>query len=287
MNQNLAHEVWHWQDMKTARLTLKFQDSVLREVALSGGVVTIGRQPDNLLRIDNPLVSGHHARIFWQNNEYILEDNESFNGTYVNNRSIARAVLKNGDTILIGKHRIEFHDDASDRDEHSPSMTDRTTAWQAQVEKAAPPQLEPTMVMDAAKIKEMFAKRLAGSQPVPPSGSGSHVIICESRTVEQRKIGMVKIVAGRTDRRQYTLSGKLSVIGRSGMASIRLKRWFAPRVAASIHLREDVYFLVPAAKNIRMKINDAEVSQGQHELSFGDRFEVAGIVAEFGYEENG
>jgi hypothetical protein len=162
-------------------------------------------------------------------------------------------------------------------------MTDRTTAWQAQVEKAAPPQLEPTMVMDAAKLKEMFAKR-SGAQPVPPTGSGSHEIICESRKVEQRKIGTVTIVTGRTDRQQYTLSGKLSVIGRSGMASIRLKRWFAPRVAASIHVREDGYFLVPAAKNIRVKINNAEVSQGQHELTFGDRFEVAGIVAEFGYE---
>ncbi len=286
MNQNLAHEVWHWQDMKTARLSLKFQDRVLREVSLSGGVVTIGRQPDNLLRIDNPLVSGHHARILWQNNEYILEDNESFNGTYVNNRSIARAVLKDGDVIVIGKHRIEFHDDATQRDDHSPTMTDRTTAWQAQVEKAAPPQLEPTMVMDASKLKEMFAKKLAGVQPVPPSGV-VQMPPCESRKVQQRKIGTVTIRAGRTDRRQYVLSGKLSVIGRSGMASIRLKRWFAPRVAASIHLREDGYFLVPAAKNIRMKINDAEVSQGQHELNVGDRFEVAGIVAEFGYEENG
>jgi predicted component of type VI protein secretion system len=283
VTQDLAQENWRWQD-KTAKLSLKFYDNVLREVALSGGVVTIGRQPDNLLRIDNPIVSGHHARIFWENDRYVLEDNESFNGTYLNNRSVSRAELSDGDVIVIGKHRIEFHSEAGKRDTSSSSVTqDRTSGWQAQVEKAAPPQLEATMVLDTVKLKEMMAKMAAGAAPVRPSGIAL-VSACESRVVRGRQIGMVTIVAGRTDRQQYLLSSKLSVIGKSTMASIRLKRWFAPRVAASIHQREDGYFLVRAAKNIRIKVNHAEVTQGQQELKSGDQFEVAGIVAKFGYE---
>ena len=285
VTQNLTQETWHWQD-KTAKLSLKFYDNVLREVSLSGGVVTIGRQPDNLLRIDNPIVSGHHARIFWENNHYVLEDNESFNGTYLNNRSVSRAVLSHGDVIVIGKHRIEFHSEVGKRDASSSSVTmtnDRTSGWQAQVEKAAPPQLEATMVLDTVKLKEMMAKMAAGTAPVRPSGIAL-VSASESRVVRGRQIGMVTIVAGRTDRQQYLLSSKLSVIGKSTMASIRLKRWFAPRVAASIHQREDGYFLVRAAKNIRIKVNHAEVTQGQQELKSGDQFEVAGIVAKFGYE---
>jgi predicted component of type VI protein secretion system len=283
VTQNLAQETWHWQD-KTAKLSLKFYDNVLREVVLSGGVATIGRQPDNLLRIDNPIVSGHHARIFWENNHYVLEDNESFNGTYLNNRSVSRAVLSDGDVIVIGKHRIEFHSEVGKRDASSSSVTqDRTSGWQAQVEKAAPPQLEATMVLDTGKLKELMAKMASGAAPVRPSGIAL-VAGCESRAVSRRQIGMVTIVAGRTDRQQYLLSSKLSVIGKSMMASIRLKRWFAPRVAASIHQREDGYFLVRAAKNIRIKVNNAEVTQGQQELKSGDQFEVAGIVAKFGYE---
>jgi len=39
-----------------------------------------------------------------------------------------------------------------------------------------------------------------------------------------------------------------------------------------------------AAKNFRIKVNNAEVTQGQQELKTGDQFEVAGIVAKFGYE---
>jgi predicted component of type VI protein secretion system len=281
--QTLPQETWRWQD-KTAKLSLEFGDKVLREVALSGGVVTIGRQPDNLLRIDNPIVSGHHARIFWENKHYVLEDNESFNGTYLNNRSISRAVLSDGDVIVIGKHRIEFHSEVGKRDTSSASVTqDRSSGRQTQAEKSAPPQLEATMVLDTVKLKEMMAKMAAASAPVasprialvPPS---------VSRTVTRRQIGIVTIVGGRTERRQYLLSGKLSVIGKSTMASIRLTRWFAPRVAASIHLREEGYFLVRAAKNIRMKVNNAEVTLGQQELRSGDQFEVAGIVAKFGYE---
>jgi predicted component of type VI protein secretion system len=283
VTQDLAQETGRWQD-KTAKLSLKFSDDVLREVALSGGVVTIGRQPDNLLQIDNPIVSGHHARIFWENGHYVLEDNESFNGTYLNNRSVSRAVLGDGDVIVIGKHRIEFHSKVGKRDASSSSVTqDRTSGCQAQVEKAAPPQLEATMVLDTNKLKEMMAKMASAAAPVRPSGIAL-VTACESRAVRPRQIGMLTIVAGRTDRRQYLLSSKLSVIGKSVMASIRLKRWFAPRVAASIHQREDGYFLVRAAKSIRIKVNNAEVTQGQQELKSGDQFEVAGIVARFGYE---
>ena len=283
VTQDLAQETWRWQD-KTAKLSLKFSDDVLREVALSGGVVTIGRQPDNLLQIDNPIVSGHHARIFWEKSHYVLEDNESFNGTYLNNRSVSRAVLGDGDVIVIGKHRIEFHSEVGKRDASSSSVTqDRTSGRQAQVEKAAPPQLEATMVLDTNKLKEMMAKMASAAAPVRPSGIAL-VTACESRAMRPRQIGMLTIVAGRTDRQQYLLSSKLSVIGKSMMASIRLKRWFAPRVAASIHQREDGYFLVRAAKNIRIKVNNAEVTQGQQELKSGDQFEVAGIVAKFGYE---
>ena len=283
--QDLAQEPLHWQD-KTAKLSLKFSDNVLQEVVLNGGVVTIGRQPDCLLRIDNPIVSGHHARIFWENNHYVLEDNESFNGTYLNHRSISRAVLSDGDVIVIGKHQIEFQSEVGKRDVSSSSASitnDRSSGWQAQVEKAAPPQLDATMVLDTVKLKEMMAKMAAGISPVKPSGIAL-VPGCESRAVRPRQIGMITIVAGRTDRQRYLLSGKLSVIGKSMMASIRLKRWFAPRVAASIHQREDGYFLVRGARHIRIKVNNAEITQGQQELKSGDQFEVAGIVAKFGYE---
>ena len=84
-----------------AKLYLKFEQAVLKECPLSQGVVTIGRMPDNLIHIDNPAVSGHHAKISWETDHYVLEDNNSTNGTYVNNRRVSKAALHDGDEILI------------------------------------------------------------------------------------------------------------------------------------------------------------------------------------------
>ncbi len=55
-------------------------------------------------------------------------------------------------------------------------------------------------------------------------------------------------------------------------------------MAASIHRREDGYFVVGAGKNIKIRVNETEVASGQRELKAGDVIEVAGIRATFGYE---
>ena len=269
-----------------AKLLLKFEDRVLREVVLTQGVVTIGRQPDNLVCIDNPIVSGYHAKIYWENNGYFLEDIESFNGTYLNNRRIRKEALRDGDVVLIGKHVIEFHATVRAHAAASSSSLDRSPGWQAEVEKAKPPQLEYTVMADTKKVRERLAQ-MGGPAPVLTTtvgGLSASGAAAAAQQVRRREIGTVTILAGRTDQQHYVLSSKLNVIGKSPMASIRLKRWFAPRIAASIHQREDGYFLVAAARNIKIKVNNSELTNGQQELKSGDQFEVAGITATFGYE---
>ena len=90
------------------------------------------------------------------------------------------------------------------------------------------------------------------------------------------------MVAGRTDRSRYLLLGKLVVIGRSQLATVRLKRWFAPQTAASIHHREDGHFLARVGSKVR--INGAEMTAAQQELKAGDTIEVGGITATFDYQ---
>src|SRR5215475_5619648 len=109
-----------------ARLFLTFEDRVIREVALSRGIVTIGRQPDNLLQIDNPAVSGYHAKVYWENDQYILEDLESFNGTYVNSQRTHRVTLADGDKVFIGKHTLVFQAQSTDFQSNSPKAFDRS-----------------------------------------------------------------------------------------------------------------------------------------------------------------
>jgi pSer/pThr/pTyr-binding forkhead associated (FHA) protein len=87
-----------------ALLTLQFKDLALKEFELTGQSMTMGREPDNDIIVENLLVSGYHARIDPAGREYILTDLQSKNGTFVNGERVTSTKLKDGDQILVGKH---------------------------------------------------------------------------------------------------------------------------------------------------------------------------------------
>src|SRR5258708_19378088 len=89
-----------------SRLILKFESSSLKEVPLGTRPVTIGRAPDNDIQIDNLAVSNYHARVYVEAGSLVIEDLNSLNGSFLNDIRVERAMLKVGDTILIGKHHI-------------------------------------------------------------------------------------------------------------------------------------------------------------------------------------
>jgi FHA domain len=275
-----------------AKLLLKFDDQVIQEVYLSAGTVTIGRQPDNALRIDNPAVSGYHAKVYSEGDHYVLEDAESFNGTSVNNVRIKKVVLKDGDKALIGKHTIEFREEARLGVLRGSVFT---VDPQAQGMKARPPQLERTAFLDTAKAKEMIAMAVAasassaGSAPVQNKGvsqnQSQNQAPAPAPQVVHQTIGTLTIVAGRTDQQHYVLTSRLTVVGKSKMAGIRLKRWFAPHVAASIYRADDGYYIAASGDNVNVSVNGTAVQGGKKQIEAGDTIEVAGVKAVFGFCE--
>ena len=254
-----------------AKLYLKYEQAVLKEFSLSEGVVTIGRLPDNLIQVDNLAVSGHHAKIYWDVDHYALEDNNSLNGTFVNNRRISKTVLKDGDEVLIGKHTVLFKDDRQDARGHGPERT-----------MPMVPTLEATVVLDTRKAKEMMARQAPTPPPAAPGAGPAHA--ASPPPPPKDRTGVLNVISGRTDQSQFTLTGKLNVIGKSDMASIKLKGWFKPKVAAVVNHRDGKYFIAASEKGIKVKIND-ELSAGQHELSDGDVVEVAGVKMTFGFND--
>jgi hypothetical protein len=71
---------------------------------LEADEILIGREPNSTLQIDSPGVSRKHARLIFQNNQYLLEDLGSSNGTFVNGERISKSwSLKNGDIISLGR----------------------------------------------------------------------------------------------------------------------------------------------------------------------------------------
>jgi transcriptional regulator with GAF, ATPase, and Fis domain len=95
--------------------------------ALPAGEVSVGRDPQNLLCIDDPSVSRRHC-IFSQDDSGIkVRDLESRNGTQVNGTSVQEQILKDRDQVSIGdssflfltveepveenQYAVEFHDE--------------------------------------------------------------------------------------------------------------------------------------------------------------------------------
>ena len=71
--------------------------------------ISIGRSADNDINIIDPFCSGLHAFIYPSDLGYVVRDNSSKNGTFLNGKKIqAEIELKKGDEILIGSTRIIF-----------------------------------------------------------------------------------------------------------------------------------------------------------------------------------
>ncbi len=70
--------------------------------------VFLGRDPSSDLMIDDELVSKQHAAIYFRNGEFILDDLNSKNGTFLNGELVERAKLQDGDVIKIGNSEFLF-----------------------------------------------------------------------------------------------------------------------------------------------------------------------------------
>src|SRR5688572_14333327 len=111
-----------------ARLVLSLDSQVMAEYNMNKERYTIGRLPDNDIRIDNPAVSGHHSLIINILNDSFLEDLNSTNGTYVNGKLIKKHALQHGDVITVGHHQLRFVEDDEQQDEFEKTMVIQPSA---------------------------------------------------------------------------------------------------------------------------------------------------------------
>lgn len=84
-------------------------DAAGRDFPLTKTLIAIGRGLDNDLVIDDPRVSRHHAQVTFRHSHYLLRDQRSTNGTFVNNQPIETVVLASGDRVSIGGFELIFH----------------------------------------------------------------------------------------------------------------------------------------------------------------------------------
>ena len=74
------------------------------------GRVIVGRSPDNEVYIKSKFVSRHHAQLISDDEGCVLEDLNSTNGVFLNDKQIKKYRLRNGDVISLGVHQIVYRD---------------------------------------------------------------------------------------------------------------------------------------------------------------------------------
>ncbi len=93
---------WGWLEHRAGR----FQG---QKLALKRTVVTIGREEDNDIWLDDETSSRYHAELAWEGGQAYVTDCDSLNGVLLNGRRIrGTLVIKGGDLLEIGAHRFLF-----------------------------------------------------------------------------------------------------------------------------------------------------------------------------------
>lgn len=232
------------------KIILKFKDAVLKEIPVEKELITIGRKPDNDIEIDNLAVSGHHARIFKAGDWFLIEDLDSLNGTFVNGKMIRESPLKNGDEVLIGKHILKF-------------VSTEVTTTHEPVPVLKKGSESETMMIDSKVQQEILA----------------HVTKEKAATGEGEAVGRLVVLEGSTDQKEYDLTERVTSIGKDSSAKIRLKGFFAPKLAAFVNRSKEGYFISPASGK-EIKINGDAIST-RYKLQDGDIVQVAGLKMHF------
>jgi len=95
-----------------------------QEWPLTGDVLTIGGQVGNHIRIDDPTVSRQHAEISLVDDDYVLLDLRSSNGTFVNGQQVLDLhILRDGDEIEVAGQHLRFKAPGAVRDSNLESVS--------------------------------------------------------------------------------------------------------------------------------------------------------------------
>ncbi len=279
-----------------ARLILSLDNQVLAEYNMTKERYTIGRLPDNDVRIDNPAVSGHHSLIINILNDSFLEDLNSTNGTYVNGKLVKKHALQHGDVITIGHHQLRFTDQEvpeAEQDEFEKTMVipsgqqnieqlakaeraaEAAAAAAASSDAAAGVRLDPeeAAALTGEPPPRRYAETVAPAEPsAPTSHTATAVGIDPTHVPNALPLAKLQVLSGAFAGRELELTKALTTLGRPGVQ------------VAAITRRAEGYYIVHVESG---KDGDYPLVNGQpigaqaHKLSDNDVVQLAGVKMGF------
>ena len=106
------------------KLIVKAGDEISKSFDLITDKCVIGRNPNSDIVIEDIEVSKNHLTITRKGNTYLVEDQNSTNGTFLNGKKLKKpTTIKNGDLIRLGKNQVlEFVHEKTDEIQESPAI---------------------------------------------------------------------------------------------------------------------------------------------------------------------
>lgn len=215
-------------------IIVKFNDKVIEKVVTEKKRISIGRTKDNDIVLENRGVSRKHAQIEFNDEAAVVIDNESLNGTFVNNRRISEELLRDQDTITIGKYALEFHQNMDTPDSVN--------------------EMDGTMVLKTKQQKQLLENDKLDRKIVNQVG------------------GSVIIGLDNTDISQYRLEREVTTIGKAKFVHIRAKGFMLSGIQAKLVREGEQYALVNLGRKGKTKVNGDLVDQMQ--LKNGDIIQI-------------
>ncbi|MDX1508620.1 MAG: FHA domain-containing protein [Woeseiaceae bacterium] len=286
-----------------ARLILSLDNQVLAEYNMTKERYTIGRLPDNDVRIDNPAVSGHHSLIINILNDSFLEDLNSTNGTYVNGKLIKKHALQHGDVITIGHHQLRFSDQQTsdtEQDEFEKTMVIPAGKQDAEQLAAAEKAAEVAAAAEAPAIKDDPGVRLDDEEaaalneskpqpapaPKPAAEPAAHTAtavepaahtataagIDPSSAPNALPLAKLQVLSGAFAGRELELTKALTTLGRPGVQ------------VAAITRRSEGYFIVHVESGEDGDfplVNGQPIGAQARKLADNDVVQLAGVKMGF------
>lgn len=77
---------------------------------LESALISIGRDPECSVFLNDMTVSREHAQISYEDGCYVIRDKGSYNGVWVNNKSVDAKALQDGDIVQIGAFAFIYED---------------------------------------------------------------------------------------------------------------------------------------------------------------------------------
>ena len=205
-------------------IVVKYEDKVIERIVTEKKRISIGRTNDNDIVLENRGVSRKHALIEFNNEAAVLIDNESLNGTFVNNRKISEEVLRDQDIIMIGKYSLIYNKESQGVQEDISSM-------------------DGTMVLNTKKQKQLLENDRV------------------ERKIVEKYGGSVLLGEENSEFAEYKLDREVTTLGKAKFVHVRAKGFILSGIQAKISKEPEGYSLTNLGKKGKTRLNGEPVDR--------------------------